>query len=46
MKIFKFWIEVAKGFLNVWDDVTTNLDYSPFTNGKAKTNTKTPPTKE
>ena len=46
MKIFKFWLEIAKGFLTLWDDVTTNMDYSPFANGKTKTNPKTPPTKD
>jgi hypothetical protein len=34
MKVFKFWLEIAKGFLNVWDDVSTSMDYSPFANGK------------
>lgn len=42
MKVFKFWLEIAKGFLNVWDDVSTSMDYSPFVNGKKTVSNKAP----
>ena len=40
MKALRFWIEIAKHMLNVWDTVSTDLGYSPFTNGKKNAQTQ------
>ena len=41
MKVIKFWLEIAKRFLAVWDEVTTEMGYSPFASKPKKQVTKT-----
>ena len=30
MRALRFWIEVAKGLLGVWDETTKQMEYNPF----------------
>lgn len=41
MKVIKFWLEIAKRFLSVWDEVTAEMGYSPFATKPKKQVTKT-----
>ena len=40
MKALRFWIEVAKGLLAVWDNITKEMGYTPFTTKKTVTKVK------
>jgi hypothetical protein len=40
MKTLRFWIEIAKGLLGVWDTTTKEMDYTPFAPKKTVTKTK------
>ena len=36
MKALRFWIEIAKHMINGWDTISSDMDYSPFTDRKTK----------
>jgi hypothetical protein len=37
MKAIRFWLEIAKRFLGIWDETTQEMGYTPFkANQKAK----------
>ena len=40
MKALRFWIEIAKGLLGVWDNTTKEMGYTPFTAKKTVTKVK------
>ena len=40
MKALRFWIEIAKGLLGVWDDTVQEMGYTPFKASKKVTETK------
>lgn len=40
MKSLRFWIEIAKGLLAVWDTTTKEMDYTPFAPKKTVTKVK------
>jgi len=40
MKALRFWIEIAKGLLGVWDETTKQMSYTPFAKGKTVTKVK------
>jgi len=40
MKALRFWIEIAKGLLGVWDDTVKEMGYTPFKASKKVTETK------
>jgi hypothetical protein len=41
MKALRFWIEIAKGLLGVWDETVKEMGYTPFKASKKVTETKT-----
>jgi hypothetical protein len=30
MKAIRFWLEIAKRFLGIWDETTQEMGYTPF----------------
>lgn len=40
MKALRFWIEIAKGLLGVWDKTVTEMGYTPFSASKKAKITK------
>ena len=41
MKALRFWIEIAKGLLGVWDETVKEMGYTPFKASKKVTEAKT-----
>jgi len=39
MRALRFWLEMAKRVLGIWDDTTKEMDYNPF-KAKEKSQTK------
>lgn len=40
MKALRFWIEIAKGLLGVWDETVKEMGYTPFKTSKKVTEAK------
>ena len=40
MRALRFWIEIAKGLLGIWDKTTKEMEYTPFATKKTVTKVK------